>query len=77
MAQLASATHGAVMDVSRDLDDYSPEKLLHRVAAENAELRVLLYAVAGDLERLACEHPLLASRLLARRARAVDLFLCL
>jgi hypothetical protein len=46
--------------------DYSTERLLYAKARENAELRQLLAAVAGDLERLACSHPEHAERFLAR-----------
>jgi hypothetical protein len=38
-------------------------------ARECAELRELLAAVAGDLERLACAHPEHAERFLARAMR--------
>ena len=44
-----------------DAYDYSPETLLRPKAAEVAKLRDLLVAVAGDLERMACEHPDLAN----------------
>ena len=59
------------MDPTTEPDpyDYSPETLLRRVATQNAELRELLVAVAQDLERLACDHPELAERLLARAMR--------
>ena len=36
---------------------------------QNADLRELLVAVAGDLERLACTHPEHAERFLARAMR--------
>ena len=49
--------------------DYSAERLLYAKARENAELRELLTAVAGDLERLACERPELAERFVARAMR--------
>jgi hypothetical protein len=52
-----------------DTYDYSTETLLRTKARECAELRELLTAVAADLERLACEHPTLASRFLARSQR--------
>ena len=57
------------MDTTPDPYDYSTETLLRRVAGENAELRELLTAVAGDLERLAFEYPKLAERFLARAMR--------
>lgn len=44
---------------------YTPETLLRKAATENAELRELLGGVAQELERLAAEHPALASRFLA------------
>jgi hypothetical protein len=43
--------------------------LLRSLAAENGDLRELLAAVAGDLERLACAHPEHAQRFLARAMR--------
>ena len=43
--------------------------LLRELAAENGELRELLAAVAGDLERLACSHPEHAKTFLARAMR--------
>ena len=43
--------------------------LMRRMATENAELRELLTAVAGDLERLASEYPEHAPRFLARAMR--------
>ena len=43
--------------------------LLRKVAAQNAELRELLSAVASELERLACEYPEHAQVLLARAKR--------
>ena len=49
--------------------DYSTETLLRAKAAECAELRELLYAVAADLERLACEHSELSSRAMRLRRR--------
>jgi hypothetical protein len=49
--------------------DFSTERLLSAKARECAELRELLTAVAGDLERLACERPELAERFLARAMR--------
>jgi hypothetical protein len=49
--------------------DYSTETLLREKANECADLRELLVAVAGDLERLAAEYPELASRFLARAQR--------
>ena len=49
--------------------DYSNQRLLREKATKCAELRELLTAVAGDLERLACEYPDLASRFLARAQR--------
>jgi hypothetical protein len=49
--------------------DYPTETLLRQKAAEPTELRELLTAVAGDLERLACEYPDFASRFLARAQR--------
>lgn len=49
--------------------DYSEATLLRKKAAECAELRELLAAVARELERLATERPELASRLLARAQR--------
>jgi hypothetical protein len=49
--------------------DYSTERLLREKARECAELRELLVAVAADLERLACDYPDLAERLLARAMR--------
>jgi hypothetical protein len=57
------------MDPTPDPYDYSTERLLSAKARECAQLRELLAAVAGDLERLACEHPELSSRLLARSMR--------
>jgi hypothetical protein len=50
-------------------DPLRPEALLRTIAAENATLRELLVAVAGDLEPLACEHPEHAERFLARAMR--------
>jgi hypothetical protein len=50
-------------------DPYCPEALLRSVARENADLRELLSGVARELERLACEHPAMSSRLLARAMR--------
>jgi hypothetical protein len=52
-----------------EADPYTPEALLRRVSAENAALRDLLCAVAGDLERLACRHPEHAQPFLARAMR--------
>jgi hypothetical protein len=49
--------------------DYSTESLLREKATACAQLRELLAAVAGDLERLAAEYPGLASRFLARAQR--------
>jgi hypothetical protein len=43
--------------------------LIRGLARENAELRELLAAVAGDLEQLACSHPEHAERFLARAMR--------
>ena len=57
------------MDRTAHLFDYSSKALLRQKAAKVVELRELLTAVAGDLERLACEYPDLASRLLARAQR--------
>ncbi len=57
------------MEPTADPFDYSTERLLRARAREVAELRELLVAVAQDLERLACEHPDLGSRLLARAMR--------
>jgi hypothetical protein len=57
------------MDGSAEPDDDSTASLLTAKARECAELRELLGAVAGELERLACEQPALASRLLARAQR--------
>ena len=57
------------MDPTTSYYDYSTETLLRRKAAEAADLRELLTLVAQDLERLACEYPELASRLLARSGR--------
>jgi hypothetical protein len=37
--------------------DYSTERLLREKARECAELRELLVAVAGNLERLASQYP--------------------
>jgi hypothetical protein len=54
------------MELTTDPYDYSTQTLLRAKASECVELRDLLVAVAGDLERLACEHPDLASRFLAR-----------
>jgi hypothetical protein len=50
-------------------DPYDYSTLLRAKARECAELRELLVAVAGDLERLACEHPEHAERFLARAMR--------
>jgi hypothetical protein len=52
-----------------EADPYTAETLLRRVSAENATLRELLYAVAGDLERLASRHPQHAESFLARAMR--------
>ena len=57
------------MEPTTDPFDYSPEALLRAKSRECAELRELLTAVAQELERLACEHPELSSRLLARAMR--------
>jgi len=57
------------MDATPDPYDYSTETLLRSTARENATLRELLTAVAGDLERLASQYPELAERLLARAMR--------
>jgi hypothetical protein len=46
------------------------ETLLRHQASECAELRELLYAVAGALERLACERPELSSRFPGSAARS-------
>ena len=43
--------------------------LLRKVAAENAELRELLSAVAHELERLACVYPEHSDVLLTRARR--------
>ena len=56
------------MDPTLDPYDYSTEMLLRRKAAECAELRELLTAVAQELER-ACHHRRSRSRLLARAMR--------
>jgi hypothetical protein len=52
-----------------EADPYTPEALLRRVSAENATLRELLYAEAGDLERLACVYPQHAGPFLAPAMR--------
>lgn len=57
------------MDRTPDPDDYSPETLLRRKGRECVELRELLTPVAQELERLACQHPELASVLLPRAMR--------
>ena len=59
------------MDLSATYDpyDYSNQRLLREKASECAELRELLVLVVADLERLACEHPELSSRFLARSQR--------
>jgi hypothetical protein len=57
------------MQPTSDPYDYSTERLLRVKAREVAELRELLAAVAGDLERLACAHPEHAERFLARSMR--------
>ena len=64
---LAPAGYGASMDPTPDPYDYSTERLLRATARECAELRELLTAVAGDLERLASEYLEHAGR---RRAKA-------
>ena len=58
-----------VMQPTTDPYDYSTETLLREKASECAGLRELLGAVAGDLERLASEHPHLASRFVGRTQR--------
>ena len=50
-------------------DRPSPDELLRRISEQNAELRELLTLVAEELERLAGQHPALASRLRARAQR--------
>ena len=45
------------------------DSLLRDTYNRELKLRELLTLVAQDLERLACEHPELASRLLARAQR--------
>ena len=57
------------MDATPDSYDYSTETLLRRAATQKAEMRELLVAVAGELERLACDHPELAERFLTRAMR--------
>ena len=47
----------------------STETLLRRVAPENAELRKLLVALAGELDGLAAEYPNLSERFLAPSQR--------
>lgn len=59
----------APIDPTPDPYDYSTERLLRDAARQNAELRELLVAVAGELERLAAVRPMLAKRLLARAMR--------
>jgi len=49
--------------------DYSTELLLRAKATECAELRELLVAVAGDLERLASRYPEHAEVFLTRAMR--------
>ena len=61
--------YGGAMDPTPNPYDYSTETMLRHASRENAELRELLTAVAQELERLACQHPELASRLLARSQR--------
>jgi hypothetical protein len=66
----ASARRATVPGMeSTDPYDYSDAKLLRKKTREVVELRDLLTPVAQELERLACEHPELASRLLARAMR--------
>jgi len=50
----------------RDTYRYDDAALLRAKANECAELRELCASVALELERMACERPELASRLLAR-----------
>jgi len=57
------------MDPTTDPYDYSTEALLRRASTQNATLRELLAAVAGDLERLACQHPEHAKVFLPRAMR--------
>jgi hypothetical protein len=57
------------MQPTADPYDYTTETLLRTTARECAELRELLAAVAGDLERLACSHPEHAGRFQARAKR--------
>jgi hypothetical protein len=57
------------MKTHPDPYDYSTERVLYAKARECAELRELLVAVAGEQERLACEHPEHAERFLARAMR--------
>ena len=50
-------------------DPYSTDALLRRASTQNATFRELLAAVAGDLERLACQHPEHAGVFLPRAMR--------
>ena len=57
------------MELNAESAPYSDAALLRTTAAENATLRELLVAVAGDLERLASTHPEHAKVFLARAMR--------